>query len=98
MKLSHRDFRPRILLACLAVIVLIAAGTAVLRAIEKEYRRNIADHLISNLESMARGIALMQQDSVARARKIARACNQHTGRRLVTPHLGPRGRDPLVRE
>ena len=71
MKLSHRDFRPRILLACLAVIVLIAAGTAVLRAIEKEYRRNIADHLISNLESMARGIALMQQDSVARARKIA---------------------------
>ena len=71
MKLSHRDFRPRILLACLAVIVLIAAGTAVLRAIEKEYRRSIADHLISNLESMARGIALMQQDSVARARKIA---------------------------
>ncbi|MDR1935729.1 MAG: response regulator [Candidatus Accumulibacter sp.] len=71
MNLSHRDFRPRMLLAFLAVVVLVAAGAAVLRAIEKEYRRNIADLLASNLESMARGIALMQRDSVSRVRRIA---------------------------
>ena len=64
-------FRPRILLAVLAAVVLVIAGGAVLRAIEKEYRRSIADHMIANLESMTRGIALIQQDSVARARRIA---------------------------
>ncbi|MDR0379704.1 MAG: hypothetical protein LBI62_07175, partial [Candidatus Accumulibacter sp.] len=71
MKRASRDFLPRIVLAVLATVVLIAAGSAVLRAIETEYRRNIADHLSANVESMARGIALMQQDSVARARRIA---------------------------
>jgi signal transduction histidine kinase/CheY-like chemotaxis protein/HPt (histidine-containing phosphotransfer) domain-containing protein len=68
---SLPNFLPRFLLAVLAAIVLVAAGVAVLGAIEKEYRRNIADHMIANLESMARGIALMQQDSVARVRRIA---------------------------
>ncbi|MDR2613859.1 MAG: response regulator [Candidatus Accumulibacter sp.] len=71
MKRASPDFLPRLLLAVLAAIVLVAAGVAVLNAIEKEYRRLIADHMIANLESMARGIALMQQDSVARARRIA---------------------------
>jgi hypothetical protein len=68
---SPSNFLPRFLLAVLAAIVLVAAGVAILGAIEKEYRRNIADHMIANLESMARGIALMQQDSVARVRRIA---------------------------
>jgi signal transduction histidine kinase/CheY-like chemotaxis protein len=65
------DFKPRILPAILAATVLVAAGSAVFRAIEKEHRRSIADHMIANLESMARGIALIQQDSVVRARRIA---------------------------
>lgn len=71
MKISHKDFLPRVLLALLAVVVLVAAGTAVLSAIGKEYRRNIAGSLISNLETMSRGLVLLQQDSVARVRKIA---------------------------
>ena len=71
MTLSHKDFRPRMLLALLAVSLLIVAGTAVLEVIRKEYRRNASDHLISNLETMSRGIVLLQQDSVARVRKIA---------------------------
>ncbi|MDR0440875.1 MAG: response regulator [Candidatus Accumulibacter sp.] len=71
MERSPSNFLPRFLLAVLAATVLVAAGVVVLDAIEKEYRRNIADHMIANLESMARGIALMQQDSVARARRIA---------------------------
>ncbi|MDR1709756.1 MAG: response regulator, partial [Candidatus Accumulibacter sp.] len=71
LRRSRRDFRPRLLLAFLAAAVLVAAGAGVLRFIEKEYRRNIADLLIGNLDSMARGIALMQRDSAARARWIA---------------------------
>ena len=71
MRLSYKDFRPRILLALLAVVVLMAAGTAVLDVIWKEYRRNISGHVISNLETMSRGVVLLQQDSVARVRKIA---------------------------
>ncbi len=71
MKLSYKDFRPRILLALLAVVVLMVAGTAVLDVIWKEYRRNISGHVISNLETMSRGVVLLQQDSVARVRKIA---------------------------
>ena len=55
MKLSHKDFRPRMLLALLAVILLIAAGTAVLEVIRNEYRRNASDHLISNLETSCFG-------------------------------------------
>ena len=71
MKLSHKDFRPRVLLALLAVVVLMAAGAAVLDVIWLEYRRNISGHVISNLETMSRGVVLLQQDSVARVRKIA---------------------------
>ena len=71
MKLSYKDFRPRILLALLAVVVLMVAGTAVVDVIWKEYRRNISGHVISNLETMSRGVVLLQQDSVARVRKIA---------------------------
>lgn len=71
MSIPYKDFRVRVALALLAVVVLIAAGVAVLDAIGKEYRRNIADHVTSNLETMSRGIVLLQQDSVARARKIA---------------------------
>ncbi len=71
MNVSYKSFRLRVLLALLAVVVLIVAGTAALEAIEKESRRNITDHVTSNLETMSRGIVLLQQDSVARARKIA---------------------------
>jgi hypothetical protein len=71
MNIPYKDFRVRVALALLAVVVLIAAGVAVLDAIGKEYRRNIAGHVTSNLETMSRGIVLLQQDSVARARKIA---------------------------
>jgi hypothetical protein len=71
MNIPYKDFRVRVALALLAVVVLIAAGIAVLDAIGKEYRRNIAGHVTSNLETMSRGIVLLQQDSVARARKIA---------------------------
>jgi PAS domain S-box-containing protein len=71
MRASYRSFRVRGLLALFAVAVLIAAGSAVLEVIEKESRRNIADHIVSNLETMARGIVLLQQDSSARAHKIA---------------------------
>ncbi|WP_263771413.1 PAS domain-containing hybrid sensor histidine kinase/response regulator [Propionivibrio soli] len=71
MRPLSKDFWPRIVLALLAIVVLVATGTAVLEAILKEYRRNISDHIISNLETMSRGIVLLQQDSAARARKIA---------------------------
>ena len=71
MNISYKNFRTRVLLALLAIIVLIAAGTAVLDAIRKEYKRNITGHVISNLETMSRGVVLLQQDSVARVRKIS---------------------------
>lgn len=71
MKLSYKDFRPRIVLALLAIVVLIGAGVAVLEAIWAHYRQNISGHIISNLETMSRGAVLLQQDSVARVRKIA---------------------------
>ena len=59
MKLSYKDFRPRIVLALLAVVVLMVAGTAVLDVIWKEYRRNVSGHVISNLETMSRGVVLL---------------------------------------
>lgn len=71
MHISYQDFRTRVLLAILAISVLIIAGIAVLDAIKKEYRRNISGHVISNLETMSRGVVLLQLDSVARVRKIA---------------------------
>ncbi len=71
MKLSYKDFRPRILLAVLAISVLIAAGSAVLDVIWNTYHQTLASHVISNLETMSRGVVLLQQDSVARVRKIA---------------------------
>ena len=71
MHIPYKDFRTRVLLALLAISVLISAGVYVLDAIKAEYRRNIEDHVISNLETMSRGLVLLQQDSVARARKIA---------------------------
>ncbi len=71
MHISYQDFRTRVLLAILAISVLIIAGIAVLDAIKQEYRRNISGHVISNLETMSRGVVLLQLDSVARVRKIA---------------------------
>ena len=68
---SQRYFRNRILLALLAVCVLVGAGTAVLDATRKEYRRNLGGHMASNVETIARVIGLLQHDSTARARKIA---------------------------
>lgn len=71
MSTSRKDLRTRVLLAFFAVVVLIAAGTAVLNVIGNEYRRNLADHILSNLETMERVIGLLQQDSAARVRTIA---------------------------
>jgi len=71
MKLSYKDFRSRILLAVLAISVLIAAGSAVLDVIWNTYHQTLASHVISNLETMSRGVVLLQQDSVARVRKVA---------------------------
>ena len=71
MSTSRKDLRTRVWLALVAVVVLIAAGTAVLNVIGNEYRRNLADHILSNLETMERVIGLLQQDSAARVRTIA---------------------------
>ena len=71
MSTSRKDLRTRVLLAFFAVVVLIAAGTAVLNVIGNEYRRNLADHIMSNLETMERVLGLLQQDSAARVRTIA---------------------------
>ena len=71
MSTSRKDLRTRVLLALVAVVVLIAAGAAVLNVIGNEYRRNLADHILSNLETMERVIGLLQQDSAARVRTIA---------------------------
>jgi two-component system, sensor histidine kinase and response regulator len=70
MSTSRKDLRTRVILAVIAVIVLIVAGTAVLNVIGNEYRRNLADHIISNLKTMERVLALQQQDSAARVRTI----------------------------
>ena len=71
MSTSRKDLRTRVLLAVVAVVVLIAAGVGVLKVIGNEYRRNLADHILSNLETMERVIGLLQQDSAARVRTIA---------------------------
>lgn len=71
MSTSRKDLRVRVLQALVAVIVLIAAGTAVLNVIGNEYRRSLADHIISNLKTMERVLALQQQDSAARVQTIA---------------------------
>ena len=71
MNTPRKDFRTRILLALFAVVVLIAAGAAVLNVIGNEYRRSLADHIMSNLETMERVLGLLQQNSVARVRMIA---------------------------
>lgn len=85
MKLSYKDFRPRILLAVLAIGVLIAAGSAVLDVIWNTYHQTLASHVISNLETMSRGAVLLQQDSVARVRKIA---DEATHKALVARLIG----------
>ncbi len=85
MKLSYKDFRPRLLLAALAISVLIAAGSAVLDVIWNTYHQTLASHVISNLETMSRGVVLLQQDSVARARKIA---DEATHKALVARLIG----------
>lgn len=71
MSTSRKDLRVRVLQALVAVVVLIAAGTAVLNVIGNEYRRSLADHIISNLKTMERVLALQQQDSAARVQTIA---------------------------
>ena len=70
MSLSRKDFRNRLLTAFVAVTVLMVAGTAVLRVIGNEYHRNLADHMLSNLETMDRVLGLQQQDSADRVRMI----------------------------
>jgi two-component system, sensor histidine kinase and response regulator len=71
MSTSRKDLRVRVLQALVAVVVLVAAGTAVLNVIGNEYRRSLADHIISNLKTMERVLALQQQDSAARVQTIA---------------------------
>jgi len=71
MSTSRKDLRTRVILAMVAVVVLIVAGTAVLNVIRNEYRRNLADHISSNLKTMERVLDLLQQDSAARVRTIA---------------------------
>ncbi|WP_180132397.1 response regulator [Rhodoferax sp. BLA1] len=71
MSTSRKDLRVRVLQALVAIVVLIAAGTAVLNVIGNEYRRSLADHIISNLKTMERVLALQQQDSAARVQTIA---------------------------
>jgi len=71
MSTSRQDLRARVLLALFAVVVLIASGAAVLKVIGNEYRRNLADHITSNLKTMERVLDLLQQDSAARVRTIA---------------------------
>ncbi|MBS1155147.1 MAG: diguanylate cyclase/phosphodiesterase & domain with sensor(s) [Proteobacteria bacterium] len=85
MHISYKDFRIRVLLALLAIVVLIVAGTAVLDVIWKEYRRNIAGQMTSNLETMSRMLELLQHDSVARVRRIAdESRHKELAARLVT--------------
>ena len=70
MSVSRKDFRNRLLMACLAVAMLAMAGTAVLRVIGNESRRSLADHMLSNLETMDRMSGLLQQDSAHRVQLI----------------------------
>lgn len=70
MSISRKDFHTRLLLAWLAVFVLVVAGAVVLRVIGNEYRRNLADHMASNLETMDRVLGLLQQDSAHRVKLI----------------------------
>lgn len=71
MKLSYKDFRPRIVLALLAVV-----GThgrrdgGARRDLEGVSEKRSPGHVISNLETMSRGVVLLQQDSVARVRRL----------------------------
>ena len=58
------------LLALFAVVVLVVAGSVVLKVIGNEYRRNLADHILSNLETMDRVLGLLQQDSAHRVKLI----------------------------
>ena len=87
MSTSRKDLRVRVLQALVAVVVLIAAGTAVLNVIGNEYRRSLADHIISNLKTMERVLALQQQDSAARVQTIADEprFKELTKRLLVSP-------------
>ena len=70
MNISRKDFRKRILVAALAVLVLVVAGTVVLRVSGNEYRRNLGDHVLSNLETMQRVLGLLQEDSAHRVKLI----------------------------
>ena len=73
MSVSRKDFRNRLLMACLAVAMLAMAGTAVLRVIGNESRRSLADHMLSNLETMDR-----MSDGECQRVMIARALAQDT--------------------
>ena len=90
MTASRHDSRSRVLIALLAVAVLTVAGAAVLRVVGNEYRRNLADHMLSNLETLERVLGLLQQDSADRVRLIAAEPEQ---RRLSLALLArPHGR------
>ena len=70
MNISRKDFRRRLLLAVLAVVLLVVAGVVVLRVSGNEYRRNLGDHILSNLETMDRVLGLLGQDSAHRVKLI----------------------------
>ena len=70
MSVSRKELRARLLIAGLAVVLLVIAGAAVLRVVGNESRRNLADHMLSNLETMNRVLGLLQEDSAHRVKLI----------------------------
>ena len=70
MSVSRQELRTRLLIAGLAVVLLVIAGVAVLRVVGNESRRNLADHMLSNLETMNRVLGLLQDDSAHRVKLV----------------------------
>ncbi len=98
MKSARKDLRNRALAALLAVAVLTAAGTAVLRVVGNEYRRNLADHLLSNLEALERVLGLLQQDSADRVRLIVEEPEQRRLSLALLADAGARERHRRYRD
>ena len=70
MSVSRKELRARLLIAGLAVVLLVIAGVAVLRVVGNESRRHLADHMLSNLETMNRVLGLLQEDSAHRVKLV----------------------------